>query len=49
MNQVVNTYLLVIGWVMTLNPDPIAKWLGAIASVFVIISSIYSIKKNRQK
>lgn len=44
-----NAYLLIIGWIMTLNPDPIAKWLGAIASVFVIISSIYSIKKNRQK
>lgn len=49
MHHVTGWYVLGVSWLMTLNPDPLAKWLGAIASIFVIISSFYSIRKNRQK
>lgn len=49
MEHAKHLFLLGTAWLMSLNPDPIAKWAGIIASISVIVSSVYSIKKNRLK
>jgi hypothetical protein len=48
-HNMTSIYLLAVSWLMALNPDPISKWLACIASISVIASSYYNIRKNRKK
>lgn len=49
MEHLKHFFQLTAVWLMTLNPDPIAKWIGVCASLFVIAASYSTIKKNKRK